>query len=299
MQTCNDAGTLWQACVCEATDAGSSDQDTAPVDPNGLCNDRTKVIWLLSNNNNGLVRFDPQTLNLQMIGNLACTAGFGESPFSMAVDRYANAWVEYQTFTGTGNIFKVSTEDASCQATGYPSGQGGFDLFGMAFVSDGPQSTTDTLFISGGSFFDVANGNAYLKLGSIDTNVPNLPLTTHGTFSLPSLPELTGTGGGELYGFYPNNNPPTIQQIDKTTGGSIVNYSVNGLNVSLGSDYAYAFAFWGGDFYLFLKTSSDLTSNIWRFTPGNPNAELLIQNSGYVIVGAGVSTCAPTTTDAN
>ena len=215
----------------------------------------------------------------------------------MAVDRYANAWVEYQSFAGTGSLYKVSTVDASCQATGYLSGQGGFDLFGMAFVADGPQTPTDTLFIAGGSLFEVAGNSSYLKLGSIDTDVPNLPLTTHGPLSLASLPELTGTGSGELYGFYPNTTPATLQQIDKTTGASLVDYSIGGLNVSLGGDYSYAFAFWGGDFYIFLKTSTDPSSNIWRFNPGNPNAELVVQNSGYVIVGAGVSTCAPTTSE--
>jgi hypothetical protein len=136
-----------------------------------------------------------------------------------------------------------------------------------------------------------------LNLGSIDTDAPGLFLTTHGPLSLPSLPELTGTGTGELYGFYPSTTPAVLQQINKVTGASIADYPIGGLNVSPGGDYSYAFAFWGGDFYIFLKTGGDPTSNIWRFKPGNAAAELVVQNSGYVIVGAGVSTCAPTTSD--
>ena len=296
-QVCNAAGSLWSACECVPSDTTSS-PDTGPVDPNGLCNDRTKVIWLLSQNNNGLIRFDPQTLNLQMIGNLGCPGGLFNSPFSMAVDRYANAWVEYQGGLGTsGSLYKVSTVDGSCQATGYSSGQGGLDLFGMAFVADGPQAQTDTLFVAGGTVIQIAGNTAYLKLASIDTSVANLPLTTHGTLSLPSLPELTGTGSGELYGFYPNTTPATLQQIDKVTGASLADYSIGGLNLSASGGYAYAFAFWGGDFYIFLKSANDATSKIWRYNPANPNAELLMDDIGHVIVGAGVSTCAPTTSE--
>ena len=103
-------------------------------------------------------------------------------------------------------------------------------------------------------------------------------------------PELTGTAWGELWGFFPQSNPPTITQIDKDTGAFLTSYPL-----PLSSDAnAWAFAFWGGDFYVFYKAFADWDTTVYRMPiDGSSDLEVFVQSTGRYIVGAGISTCAP------
>ena len=59
---------------------------------------------------------------------------------------------------------------------------------------------------------------------------------------------------------------------------------------------SYAFAHWGGVFYIFQSTTDNggqLTSQVLRFNPVDGTATPVVNNSPYQVVGAGVSTCAP------
>ena len=103
--------------------------------------------------------------------------------------------------------------------------------------------------------------------------------------------ELTGTGDGRLYGFFTTQPDATLAQIDKNTGATTGETSLNGVNT--GS--AWAFSFWGGDFWFY--TSSGAPSTVTRkqtSTDGNLSTAK-DDVGGFRIVGAGVSTCAPTT----
>jgi hypothetical protein len=62
----------------------------------------------------------------------------------MAIDRNATAWVLYDS----GQLFKVSTSDASCTPTSFAAGQQGLYNFGMGFASNSAGSSDETLFIS-------------------------------------------------------------------------------------------------------------------------------------------------------
>ena len=53
----------------------------------------------------------------------------------------------------------------------------------------------------------------------------------------------------------------------------------------------FAFAFWGGDFWLFVGPGSK--TDVFQYKPANGQTKL-VQTTSAVIVGAGVSTCAPT-----
>jgi hypothetical protein len=55
-------------------------------------------------------------------------------------------------------------------------------------------------------------------------------------------------------------------------------------------DDAYAFGFWGGDFWVF--TSDGTFTQVTQFDPTS-GAETAATTYDDVIVGAGVSTCAP------
>jgi hypothetical protein len=55
---------------------------------------------------------------------------------------------------------------------------------------------------------------------------------------------------------------------------------------------AWAFAFWGGDFWLFTSPTGP-TSKVDRYRPSDGTTTTMIPDTGIKIVGAGVSTCAP------
>src|SRR5205807_1146112 len=106
------------------------------------CSESAKLIYVVDLDKR-LSSFDPTTLKFTDIGTLSCSAGIGATPFSMAVDRSATAWILYSS----GQIFKVNTANATCVTTQFPPHQTGFDQFGMGFVSDSAGSTDETLFV--------------------------------------------------------------------------------------------------------------------------------------------------------
>jgi hypothetical protein len=57
---------------------------------------------------------------------------------------------------------------------------------------------------------------------------------------------------------------------------------------------AWAFAFWGGDFYLFTAPGGNGTSSlVTRYRPSDGSVTQVAMAPGVTIVGAGVSPCAP------
>ena len=105
-----------------------------------------------------------------------------------------------------------------------------------------------------------------------------------------SAAELTGTGAGQLFGFFADatktDGSSSIAEIDKLTGQ--ITGRANFPSVQQGT--GWAFAFWGGDFYMFTAPAG--TSKVTRFRPSDGSLADVATWPG-VIVGAGVSTCAP------
>jgi hypothetical protein len=288
---CNPDGTIGEfveTCQFEQCSRGSCGDDEC-----GAAG--VELIYVVDVNYN-LASFDPANNNtFTFIGPLSCPAGpswpdWGSptaTPFSMSVDRNATAWVLYTS----GEIFHVSTQDASCQATNFVPGQQGFELFGMGFVVDEQGGNTEKLYVSGGPAIDLSTGAS--DLAFIDpatmalTSVAPLP---SGEYS----PELTGTGNAELYGYYPGSLQTRVSRFNRATGVAEQSWNLPSLN---GSVSAWAFAHWGGRFYIFVTTLDDITfeerREVWLLDPVTGNASLLLSNIPYVIVGAGVSTCAP------
>jgi len=107
--------------------------------------------------------------------------------------------------------------------------------------------------------------------------------------------ELTGTGDGRLYGFL-IANPLALAKVDKATTAYSDRVTLTG--VERPAAPMFAFSFWGGDFYFYTATSQSAskTTNVSRYTPSDGKVDTAyMQNIGFHIVGAGVSTCAPTT----
>ncbi len=241
-------------------------------------------IYLLSEAND-LLSFNPSTLGTKTIGSIKCPGAGTATPYSMAVDRKG---VAYAVFTD-GKLYRVSTANATCVATSFAVGQGGangpFTTFGMGFVAD-TNGPGEQLYVSEASFG--GDGGAESKgLASIDTST--FKLNFIGKFSQTvNRSELTGTGAGRLFAFVlpKAGTGSRIDEIDKTNAKNIAQ---NVLKTGSASS-AFAFAFWGGDFWLF--TAPGGATTITRYRPGD-QTETVMGSLPQTIVGAGVSTCAP------
>jgi hypothetical protein len=230
----------------------------------------------------GLYSFNPATLVFTQIGTLACPTT--ATPNSMAVDRKGGAWVNYDD----GKLYKVSTSDASCAATTFQAGQGGFGKFGMAFSSDSAGSESETLYVASIPASGTSGGG---KLAKID--LTSMTLTVVGAFTGTQKnfgAELTGTGDARLFGFF-TTAPAELAQIAKTDGSTSGTKSLTGVSTGV----AWAFSFWGGDFWFY---TADLvnTTQVTRLKAATDGSLGVVKSDlGFRIVGAGVSTCAPTT----
>ena len=216
--------------------------------------------------------FDPKQLQFHDIAILSCPASPGATPFSMALRRDGIAFVEYTS----GELFRVNSQSGLCAATNFNIGQHGFQNFGMGFASDGPNSANETLYVAG---FPMA-GLASIDLQTLALN-PIAPL--------PWGAELTGTGAGELWGFF-GESPAHAGRIDKATGQIAPDFPLPQLG-DVTQD-GYAFGFFGGVFYIFLVPPGGSTS-VYRFNPADGSVSDILMNTGRRIIGAGVSTCAP------
>jgi len=255
----------------EEPDSIADPTDTTDDSSLDDCAEEAKRIYLVDGATQSLLGFDPETGQFHTVSSLTCPSSF-YTPHSMAVSRDAEAYILYQD----SSIYRVNTQTGQCALTSFSPG---FDfdwaLFGMGYAMNSRDAAEDTLFIANAS-----------QLGAIDlTNFSIRPIG----YLEEGMPELSGTAWGDLWGFFPQAQPPIIAQIDKTNGEFLIEYEL-----SLSSDAnAWAFAFWGGHFYLFYKTTFQDSTNVYRMPVEGGELELIAENTGYYIVGAGVSTCAP------
>jgi hypothetical protein len=200
----------------------------------------------------------------------------------MAVDRQATAWVLYSS----GELFSVNTKTLDCTKTSWAS-QNGLTNFGMGFATDTSGGTAETLFIAGGSAVGpLGGGSSTLARLAL----PGLTASTVGT--IQGWPELTGTGAAELWGFFPDASNPRVAQINKSNGADAKVFNATSI---AGTPSAWAFAFWGGEFWIFLQKGIETSTTVYRMKSSDGSLQQALKTSGRTIVGAGVSTCAPVT----
>ena len=295
------------ACGPSGRDGGGDDTGGGPDGGGGggsgsggdNCSDAAKLIYVVDSNNQ-LSQFDPTTKTFKDLGALACNAGSGFQPFSMGVDRNSNAYVLFvraDTITGAPTASKLFRVDT--QTTGLPCTATSFQPlssmlgFGMGFSTESMGGTTDKLYVAGSN---TAMTTSTSQLATIDTTTFQITTVPGGT--IQGSPELTGNSNAELWAFFPDANNPKIQGVNKQTGAAITPAP---LPAALkGEPAAWAFAFYGGDYWIFLAKAS---SDPFDPTPGptivyqvSPQGQLkgMTPTTGRTIVGAGVSTCAPT-----
>lgn len=277
------------------------------VDNSGCTNGAGEFVYVVDDSNT-LYAFDPanDAHTFTTIGTLNCNAGSPlggfpgpATPFSMSVDRDAVAWVLYSS----GELFHVSTENASCSATTFTPQQQQYDLFGMGFVADAAGSDSEKLYVTGSTINSVTGELENTKIGYIEKSTLQV---THlqNMANRENPPELTGTGDAKLYGYFPGASS-TIEGIDKATGSSISSEIWGAGSLGGQTLRAWAFAQWGGRFYVFVTTSDALgistESKVVRVDPaanGGAGDAVTVKDTGVpIIVGAGVSTCAPVVID--
>ncbi|WP_156338457.1 hypothetical protein [Chondromyces crocatus] len=221
-----------------------------------------------------MYRFDPGTLALTTIGTLDCPRSGGpSSAFSMAVDRKGVAWVLFSN----RKLYQVNIETAACTATDYQTYQHQLSVFGMGFVSRGEGSQEETLYLA--DYF--GRGIASLDTQSLTV----APIVSYGN-ELGSA-ELTGTGDGRLFGFF-RGTPDYIAEVNPGTGQFLSKTIPPEIQIGAG----WAFAHWGGDFYLFTNPGADGTK-VDRYSLNSGTKTTVMMGIPDNIVGAGVSTCAP------
>jgi len=218
-----------------------------------------------------LYQFDPPSATFRLVGMLHCpTQVTGSIPFSMAVSSAGTAYVAFND----GELFRVSTVDASCEATPFTAAQNDVGIpFGMGFASNAP-APGETLYMA------VLSASVE-QLGELDTTAFTLSLIAPS----PSLggAMLTGTDSGELYAFFKaGTSDAVLVPVDKTTGllGQVQTFYLPFYD-------NWAIAAWGTVFYMFTGNGSG-TTLVNRY---DPMAGTLTQVSaiGDVLVGAGVS----------
>ncbi len=126
-------------------------------------------------------------------------------------------------------------------------------------------------------------------------------VTTEAGVDVDERGELTGTGSGRLFAFV-GVAPAKLVEFDKATGTVVDIIELTGLELT----DAFAFAFWGGDFYFFTEANDTLpgfpegTSRVVKLDydgsdGGGPTLTTVVESGPILVVGAGVSTCAPIT----
>ncbi|MFO0591687.1 MAG: hypothetical protein U0441_29340 [Polyangiaceae bacterium] len=245
-----------------------------PEDALPICDPDVLYIYLVTSETD-LYRYRPDTGVFSLVGSLSCPSG--GSPFSMGVSRTGIAYVVYND----GSLFKVDTKDASCDFTDWVPGTGGFNTFGMGYAID-DDKMGETLHVAEINFQDVSKG-----LATIDTTTFDLGYIGPFSVNPGNALEMTSSDDGFLYGYFlkADGTGGVIVQIDKHTADI-----VDQIEVSAGSSSsALAFAYWGGDFYIFTSDGSQVTT-VTKYAPST-GTESVVATLNRTVVGAGVSTC--------
>lgn len=237
--------------------------------PEDDCAYTSDLVYVVERDNAEMYLFDPATLAVDYVGKLSCAGG--SSPNSMGVARDGVAYVRYSD----DRVYEVDLETLACTNTSY--NEPSFGSFGMGYATDDADTWRDQLY--------VANERQVAKL---DTSTWSL--TTVGT--LPSQSELTGNADGELWAFLPLERPAQLRRIDQVSGSALETVNVQGFP-DPGNIDAFAFATWDGDFFLFVREyGMGNSTDVYQVQPDGTSTKV-VSRMGFDIVGAGVSTCAP------
>jgi hypothetical protein len=237
------------------------------------CSAESQLVYVFTSSNQ-IYSFDPPTKQFTFVATPDCVAG--GSANSMAIDRNLVAWINY---IGGIYTFDLKTKTGCQLATNL---QPPYQQIGMGFSTDMEGGKTETLYIDG-----IGGGG----LAKVDTSTKTV--TPIGGFGNdPNLQsqsaELTGTGSARLFGYFTTFPYVRVAEIDKSNANIISDFELSGVS----PPSSWAWSFWGGDFYLYAADIGN--SRVIKYSPAtNAVDQNYVSDTGFTIVGAGVSTCAP------
>jgi hypothetical protein len=240
--------------------------DPPPADD---CTDTADLVYVLSRDDSTLYTFDPDALAFTSLGRVSC--GTSETPGSMAVSRDGVAYVRY----ADNSVYALDLATMRCSATSYADRR--FDSFGMGYATDSSDTWRDQLY--------VANATS---VGILDPST--WTITPLGRMASQS--ELTGNADGELWAILPLESPAELVKLDTTTGATVETIRMPGFP-DPGDIDTFAFATWSGDFYVFVREYGMGSSTDVIKVTRMGGMTTVLEDVGFDVVGAGVSTCAP------
>jgi hypothetical protein len=253
----------------EPEDSGAPVVDDPP--PEDDCDHSSDLIYVIDKDTEQLYLFDPSTLELELVGEVDCDSW--STPASMGVSRDGMAYIRFSD----DSVHALDLSTLACSPTSYRDSATDFGSFGMGYATDSAETWRDHLYI--------ANEES---LALLDTSTFSLRLIA----DMPGQAELTGNAAGELWALFPLERPAAARQIDPHTGEV-------GATIEL-PDFprpdtidTFAFAAWGGELYAFVRTSGvGNSTDVYRIDESGEMTRV-VYRLGINVVGAGVSTCAP------
>lgn len=230
-ETETDSGTDSSTDIDTETDTGEDECACAPG---------TDVIYIASKFG-AVWTYDPLTNAFAEVGQITCGSG---TVYTMAVDHEAQGWV---LDLDTRDLIRIDLANPSnCTEPPWIPGNGGFNYFGMGFVSNDTVDVCEKLYLhsySGDGPFTEGEG-----IGQLAVYDPaDGSLETLSTIDYDGG-EIDGTGDGRLFAFA-GDDPAKLVEYDRDTGEVLEVFPLEGLPKTSAS----AFAFHSGDIYLFTE----------------------------------------------
>jgi hypothetical protein len=248
------------------------------------CAENSDMIYTLDSGG-ALWIYNPLLNEFSSVGEFDCDTPASNYAMSLAVDAASNAWVHIRP---SGKIFKVDTLNGnSCTDSGYVPDSVGFRLFGMAFVEKPGDGRCEQLYMHSADGTTWTQGPGVGSLGTLDPISMNAQRLGSIDYSGG---EMTGTGDGRVFALA--GDPAELIEYNPADASVIEKTPLPGIDIGL----AFAFAFWGGDFYFFTDDDDALNprTRVTRLDyDGTGEIEELIARAELRVVGAGVSVCAP------
>lgn len=292
----------------DADPADSAPADGLSFSPDGAldstsegCSDRLKSIFVVTAKApQTIYSFDPDKLVFTRVLDLACPDTGSWTVQSMAVDRHYHAWVSWKG----ARLDRVDLASGACtpDIAKHPIGSATVNgRLGMAFTSDAPGTTAESLYFIDPSTQLYVLGNSkpigrfYIFKEHEGTEFSGVELSGSGTGRLFnmimnwSLPFPDGTKPDPT-----NVKGPTVHigEVSKTNGTAIANDEVLGIPAFALKPGSFAFAQWGGLLWTFLAPDYGPTK-VYSYDPVTKVVALKKTDGPDGVVGAGVSTCAP------
>lgn len=250
-------------------------------------------IYLMSDSSQ-LWSFDPASGSFTQLGVLACAPPTGYFQ-SMAVDRQGIATLAYQVLGGDGawglsmRTYRVALDDlSSCEEVQLPLPDDRVP-YGMGYVGGGTSDGCDDLFVFDHDAGIEPSADTGGRIARIDHAGGEYAVV--GTLAYEQA-QVSGSGAGRLYAFAGDSDSAQFLELAVADAAVLESRELPGHNGQNG----LAFAFWGGDAWLFSDSGVDDGSIVTRVDLDGDDgggSSIAVAATPVRILGAGVSTCAP------